>query len=570
MIAPPERCPEVTSDQLTSAAEEAVGWFVRNQDADGRWLYQYDAPTASVIADYNVIRHGGVMMSLYQAAGHGIPGALESADRGLAWVNERLVERDDWTAVRSAGVLPVGAASLVTAGLVERRLLTGDDQHDDLMRRLGRFLVAQTEPTGAVLASYDVPTEQAEPGVYSRYYTGEAYWALSRLHLAFPDEEWGEAADRVGGYVAGERDRAEGYWPPLADHWAAYGQSETVNFPERSGTALTDVEAEFALRQAGLFGSQVRWISQRAGSWGRVVRGPFVPRGGGYGVIGEALTGLWLVAGAEPDLAGARPQIAERATCIAGLAVAAQQDEEEASGFDEPDRVRGAWLKDGETRMDDQQHALSALLRTIPIVEAAQDQEPPAGESSSGASPWLWALALVAALNPLRAVFGVPTEDRSSRAAATVAGLAASSRRSGSCSSPSSVIRWPISSTSASRRCASAPGRWPPSQGAADLLRPPPRPDPALPGWRAALVPVAVPVVARPALLILALAAGAADEVPLTAIVMVLAVVVLVAAVAVVPGDGPGRRALRWGSRVTAAVLVAAGVALVVGGVLAV
>ena len=124
------------------------------------------------------------MMSLYQAAGHGIPGALESADRGLAWVNERLVERDDWTAVRSAGVLPVGAAALVTAGLVERRLLTGDDQHDDLMRRLGRFLVAQTEPTGAVLASYDVPSEQAEPGVYSRYYTGEAYWALSRLHLA--------------------------------------------------------------------------------------------------------------------------------------------------------------------------------------------------------------------------------------------------------------------------------------------------------------------------------------------------------------------------------------------------
>ncbi|MCX7622126.1 MAG: hypothetical protein N2037_15005, partial [Acidimicrobiales bacterium] len=43
----------------------------------------------------------------------------------------------------------------------------------------------------------------------------------------------------------------------------------------------------------------------------------------------------------------------------------------------------------------------------------------------------------------------------------------------------------------------------------ADLFRRPPSPEPAQPGWGAALVPVAVPLVARPALLVLAVSAGA-------------------------------------------------------------
>jgi hypothetical protein len=39
--------------------------------------------------------------------------------------------------------------------------------------------------------------------------------------------------------------------------------------------------------------------------------------------------------------------------------------------------------------------------------------------------------------------------------------------------------------------------------GAADLFRRPPASEPALPGRRAALVPIAVPIVARPALVVI-------------------------------------------------------------------
>ena len=242
------------------------------------------------------------------------------------------------------------------------------------------------------------------PGSYSKYYTGEAYWALARVHRLFPDEGWGAVADRIGDYLATRRDEVEGYWPPLADHWAAYGLAETVAFPDRDPERpLTDAELAHAKRQAALFGTQVRWISQQAGPWGTAVRGTFTPRGGGYGVVGEALTGLWRVAEADARMDGERGPIAERAQCVAGLAMDEQRVGARAASAARPDRVDGAWFVDDVTRMDDQQHAISALLRTVAIVEAA-----PSTDDDTAPSAWLWLVALVATLNPAYAAIGTP------------------------------------------------------------------------------------------------------------------------------------------------------------------
>ncbi len=166
-----------------------------------------------------------------------MPGASRSADRGTEWALDRLIERDGWTAFAGEGRVTTGATALLAAGLTIRREATGDTRYDRLLRRLGRFLLAQTEPSGAVLAGYDLTRGAPVPGEYSKYYTGEAYWALARLHRAFPGEGWGEAADRIGAYLAKSRDEAEDHWPPIPDHWAAYGAAETVEFPERPATA---------------------------------------------------------------------------------------------------------------------------------------------------------------------------------------------------------------------------------------------------------------------------------------------------------------------------------------------
>jgi small neutral amino acid transporter SnatA (MarC family) len=574
VMAPPERCPSVSAGDLRAAATEAVAWFVRNQEPDGTWLYLYDADADRAADDYNVVRHAGGVMGLYQAAGAGIPGALDSADRGLGWAQRHLIERDDWAALSHRGRTATGATALLVAGLVERRDATGDDRHDDLMTRLGRFLAAQVEPSGAVLANYDDRSGAPEPNVYSAYFTGEAYWALARLHRLAPGDGWGDLADRIGAYLATRRDDAEDRWPPVPDHWAAYGLAETVAFDDRrDGEPLTDDEVAYAREQAGYFGTQVRWVSQRFGPWGALARTSRVPRGGGYGVTGEALTGLWRVAQAEPRLADLRAPLAERATCIAGLAAQQQVDPTEATAFPRPSRVRGAWIRAGETRMDDQQHAVSALLRTIAIVDhggaAGADAGPaPDGTTPRAPSAWLWAAALAAALNPFRAALGVPRRDRSGGpAAAGIAALGGAAGAAGVLAVALSGDRLLDLLDVSDPAARIAVGAVAAIAGGADVVRRPPSPEPALAGWGAALVPVAVPLVLRPALILAGVSAHADRGTGVVVAALAVAVTALSAA-ATAPTSGASGRALRWAARLTAAVLVATSVLLVVDGVL--
>jgi small neutral amino acid transporter SnatA (MarC family) len=567
LVAPPEHCPTVGSEELRRSSQAAVDWFVRNQETDGDWLYLYDAEDDSIPPEeYNEVRHAGVTMGLYQAAAANLPGALRSADRGTEWALDRLHRSDGWAAFEGDGRVTTGATALLTAGLVIRRDATGDPRYDDVLRELGRFLLAQTEPSGAVLAEFDTARGAPVPGEYSKYYTGEAYWALGRLHLAFPGERWGEAADRIGAYLATSRDDEEGHWPPIPDHWAAYGAAETVRFPERGRPPLTDDEVTYARDQAELFGAQARWLAHYHGPWGGIVRGGYEPRGGWYGVVGEALTGWWLTAREDPRLAHLRAPLGERAACIAGLTIEEQSDAEEAAGAASPERVEGAWFTDGETRMDDQQHALAGLLRTIPIVEAGEGGPSDAGENVP--SVWLWAAVLVLALNPARAAFGVPRAGRSPK---TAAGLAAAGGLIGGlavCAAAAAADPLLDALDVSEPSFRTAAGIVAILAGAADLFRRPPSPEPALAGRRAALVPVAIPLVARPAVLVVALGAGADQDVLLSAGAMGLGVALLIGFTAAWDTEGAKGRALRWAGRVLGAGLVACGVLLTIDGVL--
>ena len=565
VVAPPERCPSVTAGELRQSAQASVDWLVRNQKPDGRWLYLYDERDNSTPDEYNAVRHAGAAMGLYRAAAEGLPRALGSADRGTVWALNRLLERDGWAAVEWEGHVDTGTTALLAAGLVLRREATGSPRYDAVLRRLGRFLIAQTEPSGAVLASYDAVRGRPTPGDYSKYFSGEAYWALALLHRTFPADGWGRTADRVGAYLASSRDKKEHHWPPIADHWAAYGLAETVEFPQRSRPPLTDQEVDYARRQAGLFGAQVRWAAQRFGPWGALVRGDHVPRGGGYGVVNEGLAGLWLAAQKDPRLAHLSEPIAARATCMAGLAVKAQSDSRDAAQFARPGRVEGAWFRDGETRMDDQQHALAGLLRTIPIVEASARARPGGGADGDAPSAWLWAAALLLALNPARAVFAIPRAGRSQRDVVALATLGGAIGAVAACAAAIAAdpLLDAVDVSSPSFRIAA--GAVAAIAGIADLFRRPPSPEPALAGRLAALIPVAIVAVARPALLMLALGAGSDHGVIVTAGAMAAGVVLLVGLVAA-PTRGPEGRALRWAGRLLAAGLIAAGVALGVDG----
>lgn len=371
-VAPPESCGDADPGSVRLAMEEAAGWMKRNLKSDGTYVYLYFTDTDTVPADYNEVRHAGVTMSLYQAAGRlGDLGALAAADGALAWMERHLVRHHGWAALDWPGGQPkLGATALMAAGLAERRVATGDDSYDELMRSLGGFMVAMQRDDGGFFNGWDISSDRPLPGT-SKYYPGEAFWALALLDKAFPGEGWDEATHRAASWLVMDRDDdLDVDFPPLPDQWTAYGLAELAD------SGLDESEAVYARRLAERWGFFTRAESQRQGSWmGSLVRGRDA-RASGLGTWVEGLTALWRVAMKDERLADYGNAIKERALCASGILVARQVSEREADSYPRSDLVRGAWIRSGETRMDDQQHAFSGLLYTLDALEGRLQRVP--------------------------------------------------------------------------------------------------------------------------------------------------------------------------------------------------
>jgi hypothetical protein len=358
-----EQCGDPSSEELRAAADGAVGWFARNQRDDGAWLYRYDRDADEDLGGYNITRHAGVTMSLEQAAGAGLTEsqtAAAAADRGIEWAVQNLYDGPGWRAFAGSGdPFGSGASALLTAALVLRRDRTGDDRYDDVLHDLGAFLLATVNERGQVYGEWDRATAAPVPESWSKYFTGEVFWALTLLHRAFPDSGYGEAAERVARYIATERRQVEGLQPDLPDHWAAYGFAVMTTWPRWE---LPAEYLEYVRRQSGLQSLQIRYESQRTNSlFSWVTRGRQT-LGAGLGTIGEALANWKVVAAATPALTDIRAPLADRARCVGGAAVARQVGLDDVGEDDDASAVLGAWFQFDVTQMDDQQHVLSALL----------------------------------------------------------------------------------------------------------------------------------------------------------------------------------------------------------------
>jgi len=367
-----EQCGDPTAQELRASGDAAIGWFVRNQRDDGAWLYRYDRDADSDVGGYNITRHAGVTMSLEQAAGAGLAeseAAGASARRGIEWALDRMYAGPGWSAFAGEGDGPFGsgASALLTAALVLRRERTGDERYDEALAELGAFLVAMTNERGQVYGRYDPAAEAAVPNSWSKYFTGEAFWALTLLHRAFPDRGYGDAAERIAHYIAMERRQVEGFQPDVPDHWAAYGFAVMTTWP---GWELPDEYLPYVRRQAGLQSLQIRYESQRTNSLFSYRTRGRQTLGAGLGTIGEALSNWETVAVATPALADIRAPLVERARCVGGALTDRQTGPDDVGADDDESVVLGAWFQFDVTQMDDQQHALSALLGAAELTDA--------------------------------------------------------------------------------------------------------------------------------------------------------------------------------------------------------
>lgn len=339
-VIPAERCPPATPATVTRGIDAAAAWLVRGQQPDGRFTYGFDRDTGRVATGYNTTRHAGVMDALYRT------GHIASADAGLRWARANMVRRDGWTALAPVGEQAnVGANALLVVALLHRREATGSPRWDGLARRLARLIVVQTRPDGSVLQYRDAAGD-AVPGRYGLYSTGEAFFALAFMARTFPGEGWEVPAHRIVDYIATRRERKEGYAYRLSDHWATYGL-EALD----AADGLTPLERDYARRLAGYFGWLVRYASQHTGT-------PlaFSASGASLGTDGEGVAAMRRLAVADPALADLRAPLAARSVCLGGILL----DRQTLDAADP--RERGAWFDGGYTQMDDQQHAIAALI----------------------------------------------------------------------------------------------------------------------------------------------------------------------------------------------------------------
>ena len=360
VVVPAEHCPPVDAAGTEAAARLALEWVTANQRESGEFLYRYDRDREVDLGGYNVVRHAGTTMALYQ---FGDVAFVPAADRGADWLLDRLVPAGGGAAVLADGTVKVGTTALLAAGLAYRAGTVDDPasaRYDAVLARLVPFLISAVQEDGSVVGEWDATRDRGVPGTESPFFTGEAMWALAMVGRTHGDAGATAAARRVLADVATERDRRQDQWPPIPDHWAAYAMAELVAAGER----LTPAEVDYARRQAGAFGIQIRWESQRTnGSVNRLVRGEQT-YGASLATVGEGLGNLWRVALGEPRLADLAAPLAERARCGAGMLHARQATDQDAGP-----EVLGAWFHHGITQVDDQQHAASALWLAIPILE---------------------------------------------------------------------------------------------------------------------------------------------------------------------------------------------------------
>jgi hypothetical protein len=374
-VAPAERCPRVGPEDARAAIAAGVGWLADGQQRDGRYTY-LQTEDGEDLGGYSVVRHGGVQLALEQAAADGDDTADATAARGRAWAIDHLVAAGGGRALPELdGDARTGASALFALSLLERRAATASREHDAVLVDLGRFLASQVDATGSVSAVWDRSTDAPVPDTHDKFFTGQVLWALNGLaDVGLADDRELDALRRVGDYLP-LRDELEDFEPPVSDHWGAYA------YDSLGLDRMTSVQVAHAKRVADLIGLQVRGESTRwRGGLISVIRGGHAS-GSGVGTLGEGGAALLRLFG-EDEL----PGMAERLRCNSGMLVERQADD-------------GAWYRDGVTRMDDQQHSISALLAALPVLSAEADAV--GGGAEDHSLLWLLVAAFVVA-NPFR------------------------------------------------------------------------------------------------------------------------------------------------------------------------
>lgn len=351
-----------TRARLERALREGVGWLLRNQREDGSYAYQFEPRRAAFGPEDNLIRQAG---TAYSVAAVGVAlgdrACDESARRCIDYLLSHAALTEDerrLTYIRVNDDGSLGAVALTLLAIVH---LEHTAPYDDVMRELGRSIVALQDPCGQLCCSFVDPQDYAGQG----FYPGEALFALAVLHERAGDEAFRRCLERAFEYYPD-------WWKRDPDAAFIPWQTHVAHRMYRLGGEAK--YAEFALRMTD-------WILTKAFRAGDApfpdyVGGVGRPRPGiSTGTYMEGITEAYALARDRGDRERVE-RYREAIVAAARFLLKLQFKEDEAHYLPAAKRggAVGAFrldLADHTLRIDATQHAMTALLNMLQLVDGA-------------------------------------------------------------------------------------------------------------------------------------------------------------------------------------------------------
>lgn len=200
----PERYIHVTADTLEHSMRLGADWLLAMQEDSGRFRYWYDPleDQFSSKSDDNFLRQAGTSFSLalvYEVTGEAryLDGARKNLDYLMKFRKELGTDKAYFLFNEKA---KLGGISLPMLTMLKIRSLTGDTEHDEVLRQLANMILFLQEKyqTGQYKSTYvyrgDYEHEK-HSGWESKIYPGEALYALAGMYRAFGDPRYKKSMD---------------------------------------------------------------------------------------------------------------------------------------------------------------------------------------------------------------------------------------------------------------------------------------------------------------------------------------------------------------------------------------
>jgi len=256
----------LTRNKIEHAVELAVGHIRRTQEADGKFLYYYDAaldsrrdhehPTRNLQKNpyYNILRHGGggltcIFHEKYAHRGDTFENVRRAIDYLISQARLQDYGGREGAYIYSEKKAKLGGSGVALYLMAEYQLVSGDDRFREWTDRIAWHLVNQITASGEFIyynIYLDKPVTEAENHNYfSFYYPGEAVCGLAKyLHLVDGGKR-GEIFEKLRKaleflLVVRPRTRAKEYTAVPSDSWLMMGIMELWDFEEMRDPLYAD------------------------------------------------------------------------------------------------------------------------------------------------------------------------------------------------------------------------------------------------------------------------------------------------------------------------------------------